>query len=119
METVMGNIREMVDVSTVIGDTITTPDGTSIIPVSMVSFGFASGGTDFTGKHQKESQSNPFGGGSGAGVKIIPKAFVVIKDGTVRVMNVEAPPPTTVDKLIDNAPGIIDKIASLINKDKE
>lgn len=117
METVMGKIREMVDVSTVIGEPICTPDGTTIIPVSKVSFGFASGGSDFTGKNQQAPQQNSFGGGSGAGVKIIPMAFVVVNAGTVRVMNIDAPPATTVDKIIENAPEIIDKIASIVKKE--
>ena len=118
METVMGKIREMTDVSTVIGDPIITADGITIIPVSKVSFGFASGGSDFTGKNQQSGQSNPFGGGSGAGVKIVPTAFIVVKDGNVRLMNVEAPPATTVDRLIDSAPEIIDKIYALVKKDE-
>lgn len=118
METVMGKIREMTDVSTVIGDPIVTADGITIIPVSKVSFGFASGGSDFIGKHQQANQSNPFGGGSGAGVNIVPIAFIVVKDGNVRLMSVEAPPATTVDRLIDSAPEIIDKIYAMVKKEE-
>ena len=117
MDTVMTKIHEMVDVSTVIGEPIKTADGITIIPVSKVSFGFASGGSEFSGKNQS-AQKLPFGGGSGAGVKINPVAFLVIKDGFVRVMNVEAPASTTIDRIIDNAPGIIDKISSMVKKDK-
>jgi len=119
METVMEKIRQMVDVSTVIGNPITTPDGITLIPVSRVSFGFASGGSDFTGKHQQATQPNPFGGGGGAGVKIAPVAFVVIKDGSVRVMTIEPPVSNTVDRVIDSAPDIIDKISGLVKKGKE
>ena len=83
MGTVMEKLRNIADVSTVIGESITTPDGITIIPVSRVSMGFGSGGSDFTGKHQKDGAANPFGGGCGGGVKIDPIAFVIIKDGTV------------------------------------
>lgn len=118
METVMGRVRDMVDVSTVIGEPITTPDGITLIPVSKVSFGFASGGSDFTGKNQKDGAKNPFGGGSGAGAKIVPMAFVVIKDGFVRIMNIEAPATTTLERIIDNAPELIDKLSHMTKKDK-
>lgn len=118
MGTVMEKLRDIADVSTVIGEKIVTPDGITIIPVSRVSMGFASGGSDFTGKHQKEGQASPFGGGSGAGVKIDPIAFVVIKDGQVRVMTIEPPASTTVDRIIDGAPEIIDKISAMVDKKK-
>ena len=118
METVMGKVREMVDVSTVIGEPIITPDGITVIPVSKVSFGFASGGSDFTGKNQPANGKTPFGGGSGAGAQIVPIAFVVIKDGIVRVMNIETPATTTLERIIDNAPELIDKVSGLVKKDK-
>ena len=117
MDTVMGKLHDMVDVSTVIGESIVTPDGITLIPVSKVSFGFASGGSDFSGK--QPTQSMPFGGGAGAGVKITPVAFVVIKDNSVRIMNIDAPASTTVDRIIDNAPEIIDKISSMVKKDQQ
>ena len=116
MDTVMGKLHDMVDVSTVIGEPISTPDGITIIPVSKVSFGFASGGSDFSSK-QQPSQAMPFGGGAGAGVKIVPVAFVVIKDGSVRIMNIEAPASTAVDRLIESAPDLIDKVANLFKKE--
>lgn len=118
MGTVMSKLRDMADVSTVIGESITTPDGITIIPVSRVSMGFASGGSDFTGKNQKDGQPNPFGGGSGAGVKIDPLAFVVIKDAQVRVMTIEPPAANTIDRIIDGAPEIVDKISAMIDKRK-
>lgn len=116
METVMSKVREMVDVSTVIGEPICTADGITMIPVSKLSFGFASGGSDFDGKNTSNSGKS-FGGGSGAGVKINPMAFVIIKDGSVRIMNIEAPAATSVDRLIDCAPDLIDKIAALSKKE--
>lgn len=117
METVMGKIREMVDVSAVVGDPIKTPDGITIIPVSKLSFGFASGGSDFTGKHQQAGQDSPFGGGAGVGVKIIPVAFMVVKDGNVRLMTIEPPATTTLDRIVESAPELIDKVKELIKKE--
>ena len=119
METTMQKIREMVDVNTIIGNSITTPDGITLIPVSRVSFGFASGGSDFQSKNQQAGQANPFGGGGGAGVKIHPVAFIVIKDGNVKLLNIAPPATTTVDRVVELAPEIVDKIADLFKKDKD
>ena len=118
MGTVMGKLHDMADVSTVIGESIVTPAGITIIPVSKVSMGFASGGSDFTGKHQKDGQASPFGGGTGGSVKIEPIAFVVIKAGQVRVLTIEPPASTTIDRIIDGAPEIVDKISEMIDKKK-
>lgn len=117
METVMGKIREMADVSAVVGDPIKTADGITVIPISKLSFGFASGGSDFTGKHQQSGQKNPFGGGAGAGVKITPMAFMVVKDGSVRLMTIEPPATTTLDRVVESAPEIIDKVKELLKKE--
>ncbi len=108
----MQKIREMVDVNTIVGQPITTFDGITLIPVSKVSFGFASGGSDF---HQKDKPA--FGGGSGAGVNINPVAFLVVKDGNVRIMNIMPPASSTVDRALEVAPEIIDKIQSLFKKE--
>ena len=83
MNSTMEKVREMVDANNIVGAPITTPDGVTLIPISRVSFGFGSGGGDYG----KQGQTN-FGGGGGAGVKIDPVAFLVIKDGTTRVMPV-------------------------------
>jgi len=119
METTMQQIREMVDVNTIIGNPIVTADGITLIPVSKVTFGFASGGTDFKTKNQQPAQNNSFGGGSGAGVSIVPVAFLVVKDGNVRLISVTPPANTTIDRVIDLVPEVIDKIGSLKGKDKE
>ena len=111
METTMTKIREMVDSNSVIGEPITTPDGVTLIPVSRVSLGFGSGGGDYG----KAGQNN-FGGGGVAGVKIDPVAFLVIKDGTTRVMPVAVPPVSTVDRIVDMAPDIVDKIGKFFDK---
>ena len=115
MEETMSKLRDMIDVNTIIGNTITTPDGTMLIPVSKVSFGFASGGSDFNSKSQ--SSQNPFGGGSGAGVKIVPVAFVIVKDGIARVMSVDQSSASTVERILDKAPDIIDKVSSRLKKE--
>ena len=119
METTMKSIREMIDINTIIGQPISTADGITLVPVSKVSFGFASGGTDFKGKNQQPAQQNSFGGGTGAGVNISPVAFVVIKNGNVKIMSVEPPEQTTIEKLFDSAPEIIDKVSDMLKKDKE
>ena len=119
METVMRSIRDMVDVNTIIGQPITTADNITLIPVSKVSFGFAGGGSDFETKNHQTGQQNPFGGGTGAGVNITPVAFVVIKDGNVKIINVLPPASTTIDRVIELVPDIVDKIGDMINKDKE
>lgn len=111
MDVTMTKMREMVDVDTVVGSPITTPDGITIIPVSKVSYGFASGGSDFNLK-TKEG----FGGGNGAGIKIDPIGFLIVKDGGVRMINVTPPASTTIDRAIEKAPEFIDMIDALIAK---
>ena len=117
MVTAMTSLRDMIDVNTIVGDTVETPDGTTIIPVSKVSFGFASGGSEFnTNKLNKFSENAklPFGGGSGAGVKIAPVAFLVVKDGTIKLLTVEANSP--LDKLVDALPDLANKLVDTVDK---
>lgn len=111
MGTTMEKIREMVDVNTIIGDPITTPDGTVIIPVSKVSFGFAAGGSDFPSKQEKDL----FGGGSGAGVSIQPLAFLVVSKGEVKVLQMETA-NSTADKVVNIVPGVVDTLSGLFGK---
>lgn len=115
MKTTMDRLRSMVDVNTIVGDMITTADGTTIIPISKVSFGFASGGSDFETKKEKVG----FGGGSGAGVTINPEAFLVVKDGNVRLIPMASAPNTTVDRLVELIPDVIDRVDGFIKKKKE
>jgi sporulation protein YtfJ len=117
METTMQKIREMVDVNTIVGSPIVTADGITLIPISKVSFGFASGGSDFQTKNQKENQNNAFGGGSGAGVNIVPVAFLVVKGSSIKLLNIAPPASTTVDRLIEMVPEVIDKVSEFMNKD--
>ena len=113
MDTTMSKIREMVDSNSIIGEPITTPDGVTLIPISRVSFGFAGGGGDYGKTTEK------FGGGSGAGVKIDPVAFLIVKDGVTRMMPVSIPSATTVDRVLDLVPEMFDRVESLVKKKKE
>lgn len=114
LDNTIAKIREMVDVNSVIGDPIVTADGITIIPVSKVSVGFGGGGSDFVSKNVNH-QENPFGGGVGAGVKVTPIAFLVIKEGGVRMIPVAAPANTTVDRLVEMVPDTLDKIAAFVD----
>lgn len=112
MDVAMGRIKELVDSNTIIGDAITTPDGTMILPVSKVNFGFASGGSDFPSKTPQDL----FGGGSGAGVSIHPVGFLVIKNGDVKLLQLSDPAKTTADRLVNAMPDVIDKIQGFVAK---
>ena len=105
-------IREMADANTIIGSPITLDGNTTIIPVSKVTLGFASGGSDVGAKSTKEM----FGGGSGAGVSITPIAFLVVKDGTVRTVQL-AEHVSPIDNAINALPELVDKLAALVKKD--
>jgi sporulation protein YtfJ len=103
MRSTMENIRNMIDVNTIIGDAIDTKDGSVIIPISRVSFGFASGGSEFCSKIGDErNEKFPFGGGSGAGVSVRPVAFLVMKNDTMRLMSVDH--ENTLDRIVDSLP---------------
>ena len=114
MNITMEKVHQMVDSNTIIGKPITTDDGTTILPVSKVSFGFASGGTDFDGKNA--ANKDLFGGGSGAGVNIQPVAFLVIKDGCVRTIQL-TDGSNSVDRALTMLPELVDKLAALVKKD--
>ena len=114
LEGTIQKIREMVDVNSVIGNPITTPDGITIIPVSKVSVGFGGGGSDYVSRNANK-QENPFGGGAGGGVKVTPIAFLIVKEGNVRMLPVAAPANTTTDRLVEQIPDTLDKIASFID----
>ena len=117
LDSTIAKIKEMVDVNSVIGEPINTADGVTIIPISTVSVGFAGGGSDFVSRHA--TQENPFGGGVGAGVKVTPVAFLIIKDGNVRMMPVAAPANTTADRLVEMVPDTLDRIATFIDSRSE
>ena len=114
LENTIQKILEMVDVNSVIGNPITTPDGVTIIPVSKVSVGFGGGGSDFTSKNGE----NPFGGGVGGGVKVSPVCFLIIKDGAVRMMPVAEPASSTADRIVEMIPDTLDKLTSYLDSKK-
>lgn len=114
VKTAIEKIREMIDIETVIGDPITTPNGTTIIPVSKVSVGFASGGSDLPAKSDKDL----FGGGTGGGVTIQPLAFItILPDGNVKLlqMTINAPKENAALAII---PEVVDKISEMVSKSK-
>ena len=114
LENTIAKIREMVDVNSVIGTPITTPDGVTIIPVSKVSVGFGGGGSDYVSKNENK-QENPFGGGAFGGVKVTPIAFLIIKEGTVRMLPVAVPASTTADRIVEQVPDLLEQIAAFID----
>ena len=113
MRSTIEKVHELVDTNVIVGQPINTPDGVTLIPISRVNFGFGSGGGDY-GKIQPKG----FGGGGGAGVKIDPVAFLTIKDGVTRVLPVAAPPVTTLDRIVERAPDLMDKAEKFLDKKK-
>lgn len=112
MKTAMESIREMVDVNTVVGDAVEAPDGAIIIPISRVAVGFAAGGGEFEAGGPEEKAGFPFGGGSGAGLSVQPVGFLVVGKDQIRLLPVET--NFAVDRLIDLAPQIIEKLDSYL-----
>lgn len=115
MGATMDKVRAMADVNAIVGDPIVAGEVT-IIPVSRVSYGFASGGSDFASKNQKPDASNSFGGGSGAGVNIVPIAFLVVRGENVRLLPVMPPPGGAVDRVVDMVPDLVDKVTDFVEK---
>ena len=116
MNVTMDKIRQMADSNTIIGKPIKTDDGTIILPVSRISFGFASAGTDFDGKNA--ANKGLFGGGSGAGVNIQPVAFLVVKDGCVRTIQL-SDGSNTIDRALTMLPELVDKVSALLKKEEK
>lgn len=122
MQTAMANIKGMVDVNTIVGDPVQTPDGSVILPISKVGFGFAAGGSDFNADEMNKAADNtqaghdiksmPFGGGSGGGVSIRPIAFLVVGKEGVHIVPLDNQ-THLFEKLIDSAPFMMDKISSM------
>ena len=109
MDMTVSKIRQLVDADTIIGKPISTPDGITVIPVSRMSFGIGTGGT--TG-----SKGISFTGGNGAGVKVEPVGFFVIKDGTCRMTSVNSSPLSTMDRVVEMMPDVLDRIDNIVNK---
>jgi sporulation protein YtfJ len=109
----------MADANTVVGQPVTTPDGLTLIPVSKISLGFGSGGGDFK---KSDPAKGAFAGGVGAGINLVPVAFIVVRGESVRMLPVAPPAATTVDRLIEMAPDVIDRVEEFVRnrqKDKE
>lgn len=127
MKTAMESIQQIVDVNTIVGDPVETPDGSVIIPISRVSCGFAAGGSEFAPPEDNKENGNtggtpgqaaplPFGGGAGAGVSVQPVAFLVVGNGSIRLLPVDS--NVVVDRLIDTVPDLLDRITGMFQKKK-
>ena len=118
MKTAMESIKGMVDVNTIVGDAVETPDGTVIVPISRVTFGFAAGGGDYEAEETATAQSHPFGGASGAGISVKPVGFLVCSPTNgVRFMSVES--NLFYDRLIDMVPQVMNKLEGMFSGDKD
>ena len=106
----MEKVKEMVDANNIVGEPITTPDGVTLIPISRLSYGFGCGGGDY-GKNKENS-----GAGCGAGVRVEPMAFLVVKGGVTRMLPVGAPAITTVDRVIEMVPELLDRVEGFVDK---
>ena len=118
MQESMGKLRELADTNAIVGQPIQTPDGVTLIPISRISVGVGGGGSIF-GKKKDANPEGNLGAGMGAGARIDPVAFLIVKDGITRVMPVAAPPMNTVDRIVEMAPDVIDKVTGFIEKQQE
>ena len=116
METAMQKVREMIDANMIVGEPITTVDGITLIPVSKLSFGFAGGGAD---QSKKQEPQDGFGGGVGAGVKVDPVAFIIVNGENVKLLHIAPPAESTLDRVVEAVPDVIDKITDFLEKRKE
>ena len=133
LSTAMENLKAMIDVDTVVGKPVVTADGVTVIPISKVSFGFASGGGEYSagaadkpcrrvmldGRPEGGETPLPFAGGAGAGVTITPMAFVVIRGESVRMLPIAEPASTSVDRIVEMVPDILDRVEALLRKPQD
>ncbi|CAM3759446.1 GerW family sporulation protein [Mesobacillus zeae] len=117
MTTAMENLKEMIDVNTIIGDPVETPDGSVILTVSKVGFGFAAGGSEFImdGENSGGESKHPFGGGSGGGVSITPIAFLIVSSSGVRMLHLDEN-THLLEKILDLAPQAVEKVQNMMSK---
>ncbi len=118
MNATMEKIKQMVDANTVVGKPILTPDGVTVIPISRVSFGFASGGSDHVSRHAKENTPVCFGGGGGAGVTVVPVAFLIIDKEGAHMLPINAQADSTADRLVEMLPNAINKVSCFFEERK-
>ena len=116
LETTIEKIRSMVDSNSVVGEPIVAGEVT-MIPISKISIGLGGGGSDFNAKHP--NQEPPFGGGMGAGVKVTPVAFLVVKGDSVRMLPVASAPNTTADRVVEMVPDVLDQVSGFVNRLRE
>ena len=114
LENTIAKIKEMIDVNSVIGNPITTPDGVTIIPVSKVSVGFGGGGSDYA-----KSAKDAFGGGAGGGMSVTPICFLIVSNGNVRMMPVPEPASSTADRIVEMIPDTLDKLTAYLDAKKK
>ena len=108
----MSKVREMVDANTVVGSPIEVSESVTMIPISKISFGLASGGADFAAK--SANTEGAFGGGAGCGVKVTPVAFILVQGERVRVLPVDEPASSAVERMVEQIPALVDKLSDLI-----
>lgn len=114
LKNTMESLKDMIDVNTIVGDAVESKDGSLIIPISKVSFGFVSGGSEFNNCNADISDLKfPFGGGSGAGITVKPVAFLVTKGDSIKLLSLDH--QNTYDKLVDSIPQVMDYIKELIS----
>ena len=116
LENTISRIRELVDSNSVVGEPMTVAEGVTIIPISRISVGLGGGGSDFA---TKNTQNDSFGGGVAAGVKVTPVAFLVIKDGNVRMIPVAVPANTTTERIVEMIPDTLDRITAFVDSRTE
>ena len=114
----MEKIQRMVDVNTIVGKPVKVSEDVTIIPISKVRIGMGGGGTDFATKNALAAKKDPFGGGLGAGVNLDPVAFLVIRGDNVRMLPVAEPASTTLDRIVEQAPELLDKFSSFLDSRK-
>ncbi|MGM8213601.1 GerW family sporulation protein [Virgibacillus sp. W0430] len=121
MTTAMENLKDMIEVNTIIGDPVKSPDGSLIIPVSRLGVGFAAGGSEFNTQSNGDSETNdsmlPFGGGSGGGVSINPVAFLIVNDKGVNIIHIDEN-THIYEKMIESAPQVVEKVQQFFQNDK-
>ncbi|OAS88779.1 MULTISPECIES: GerW family sporulation protein [Metabacillus] len=123
MKTAMENLKQMIDVNTIVGDPVETPDGSVILTVSKVGFGFAAGGSEFNSSGSEEggdpkSPKLPFGGGSGGGVSITPIAFLIVSTTGVKMLHLDES-THLYEKILEAAPQTVEKIQGMFKKNKD
>lgn len=119
MNETMEKIRQLVDADTIIGKPIQAGCDTTIIPISRVCFGFASGGSDYVSKHARESAPACFGGGGGAGVTVTPVAFLIVDKTGTRILPINEQASTTADRLVELIPDAVSKVANFVQSHKQ